>query len=178
MRRSIMLVVMMLIGTLLYAQQVSWNVWVSHLRKDAISQGISPKLFDKVFKGLKPGKRHIRLDRTQPEKRLTYLKYRNSRIDAFRIKIGRSRYKKYGRLVNEIGDHYGVDPCIITSIWGIETSYGSFMGSFPVIQSLATLAYDGRRSTFFRRELMYALRIVSEGHISNAKFKGDETLPA
>jgi membrane-bound lytic murein transglycosylase B len=157
-----------------YAKPVSWNTWVKQLRKDAIAQGINPNLFDRTFaKITRPNKRVTRFDRTQPERRLTYMQYRKTRIDAYRIKLGRIQYKKHKRLINEIGRQYQVDPCTITAIWGIETSYGRFMGSFPVVKSLATLAYDGRRSKFFRRELLYALHILNDGHVSPRQFVGE-----
>ena len=68
---------------------------------------------------------------------------------------------------------YAVDPCYIVSIWGLETSYGNYMGSFDVIRSLATLAYEGRRETFFRKELVHALYILQAGHVSRKNFKGE-----
>jgi membrane-bound lytic murein transglycosylase B len=150
-----------------------WNIWVKQVRAEAIAQGIRPQLFDEVFAGMTPSSAHIQLDRKQPEKRLTYMGYRNSRADNHRIKLGRQEYKKYSILLNEIGNDYGVDPCFITAIWGLETSYGRFMGKYPVIRSLATLAYDARRAEFFRRELFYALHILNEGHIDNKDFKGE-----
>lgn len=150
-----------------------WTVWVKQVRAEAIAQGIRPQLFDEVFNGMTPSSAHIQLDRKQPEKRLTYIEYRNSRADNYRIKLGRQEYKKYAALLNEIGNDYGVDPCFITAIWGLETSYGRFLGSYPVIRSLATLAYDARRAEFFRRELFYALHILNEGHIKNKDFKGE-----
>jgi len=152
---------------------LSWPQWVAQLRAEAISQGISPRLFDQVFAGMTPGKRQISLDRSQPETRLTYLKYRNTRADAYRIKLGRREYGRYRALINQVGRQYGVNPCVIVSLWGMETSYGRFMGTFSVIRSLATLAYDGRRPAFFRRELLLALRILNEGHVGLADFKGE-----
>lgn len=151
-----------------------WKQWVKSLRIDAIEQGIQPKLFDKIFNKIKrPNPRVIRYDKNQPEKRITYLKYQRSRVDAYRIKIGKKREKQYSQLLTPIAKEYGVNQCYILSFWGLETAYGNFMGSFPVIQSLATLAYDSRRSTFFRKQLMYALKIVNEGHVPLDKLKGE-----
>ncbi len=153
--------------------KLPWNQWVAQLRQEALSQGINPQLFDQVFKNLQPDKRTINYDRSQPETRLTYLKYRNTRGDSYRINLGKKKYKRYGALLNEIGHSYGVDPCVITSLWGIESSYGHYMGKFSVIKSLATLAYDNRRSEFFRRELLLALQILNKGDITPEKFVGE-----
>ncbi|NKB46239.1 MAG: lytic murein transglycosylase [Legionellales bacterium] len=151
----------------------SWQKWVNDLRVEAIEQGIDPGLFDEVFSGLTPNQQVLRFDRTQPEKRLTFTKYRNTRADSYRIQLGQKKYKKYRKLLEKVGKDFDVDPCFITSLWGLETSYGHYMGNFPVIKSLATLAYDSRRSQFFRQELLYALEILNDGHVTQDKFKGE-----
>lgn len=151
----------------------SWSQWVSQLRQEAIDQGIRPTLFDRVFANVKPSRRVINYDRSQPEKRLTFTKYRTTRASKFRIQLGRKEYKRYSPILQRVGSEYGVDPCFVVSLWGMESSYGRFMGSFPVINSLATLAYDARRSAFFRKELLYALHIVNDGHVPISRFKGE-----
>lgn len=161
--------------TSLYAQaHQSWPEFVSQLRVEAIAQGIRPEIFDQAFQDIKePSKQVLRFDRTQPEHRITFIKYRNTRADAFRIKLGRREFRKYYAILNEIGEKYGVSPSFIISIWGMETSYGRYMGNFPVIKSLATLAYDNRRKDFFRAELFLALHILNEGHVSLKDFRGE-----
>lgn len=156
------------------AAEQSWSSWVQQLRSESIAQGIRPEVFDQAFAGIhEPSKAVVRFDRTQPEKRLTFLEYRDTRADAYRIKIGRSAMQKNYVLLDQVSARYGVSPCYIASFWGLETSYGNYKGSFPVIKSLATLAFDGRRSQIFRKQLMYALHILNEGHISLADFKGE-----
>jgi len=151
----------------------SWSVWIQQLRTEALSEGISPDVFDAAFAGVTPMRRVISLDRGQPERRLTYLKYRSTRAKAYRINLGKRKFKKYGPKLRNIGREYGVDPCIIASLWGLESSYGHYMGHFPVIRALATLAYDDRRAAFFRKELLLALHILNDGHVTLAKFKGE-----
>lgn len=150
-----------------------WSQWVAELRAEAVADGIEPQFFDNAFRGIRPNKRVIRFDRRQPEHRLTFNKYRRTRADAFRIKLGRSELRKNRQVLESVGDAYGVDPCFIVALWGIESSYGRYMGNFPVIKSLATLAYDARRAAFFRRELLLALHILQGGHVSPARFKGE-----
>lgn len=159
--------------TLISNAAVPWNVWVQQLRAEAISQGIRPQLFDQIFKGMTPSPEHLQLDRKQPEKRLTYLEYRTSRVPVARIQRGKQEFKKREALLNEIGQHYGVSPCIITSLWGMESDYGNYMGKYPVIRSLATMAYDNRRGEFFRRELLYALHIVNDGQVKLKDYVGE-----
>lgn len=156
-----------------FAQQ-NWNAWVAQVREEAMQQKISPEVFDTAFADIHEPSHQVKgLLRSQPEKRLSFIKYRNTRIDNYRIAIGRKEYKKNQAVLEAIAKQYGVNPCFIVSFWGIETSYGSYMGTFPVIKALATLAYDSNRKEFFRKELFTALHILNDGHVSLANFKGE-----
>jgi membrane-bound lytic murein transglycosylase B len=153
---------------------LSWSDWVQGVRQEALTQGINAALFDKLFAEIPaPHPTVLHLQKTQPEKRITFLKYRSSRIDPLRIRLGKQEYRKHQVLLEQIGHTYHVDPCAITAIWGIETSYGHYMGDFSVIRALATLAYQSERSEYFRNELLIALHILNEGHITPEKFKGE-----
>lgn len=161
-------------NTALAANQSSWRSWVNELRNEAVHDGISENLFDSVFDRMRAPSRKVRsLSKSQPEHRLTFQKYRKSRASNYRVLIGKRKYKKFKPLLTEVGEQFGVDPCFIVSIWGMETSYGSYMGNFPVLNSLATLAYDSKRKDFFRKQLIYALHIVNDGHVSLSDYKGE-----
>lgn len=155
------------------APRLPWAQWVQQLRQDALAEGVSPALFDQVFAGLKPNESILHFDRHQPEKRITFLEYRQSRADAYRIRLGQREYQRNRSLLTQAGQQFGVDPCIITAIWGLETSYGRYLGKYPVIQALATLAYDTRRGDQFRPELLTALLILQGGHVRSQDFKGE-----
>ncbi|MGL6028871.1 MAG: lytic murein transglycosylase [Legionella sp.] len=152
----------------------NWNNFISGVREEALQQGIRPAIFDEAFAGVREPSKQIKgLMHSQPEHRLTFLKYRTTRADNYRIMMGRKEYKKNQQLLERIGREYGVDPCFIVSFWGMETSYGTYMGNFPVIKALATLAYDSKRKDVFRKELFIALHILNDGHVSLANFKGE-----
>ena len=85
---------------------------------------------------------------------------------------GREHYRDNRALLDEVAARYGVDSRIIVALWGIETDFGRVTGGFPVIPALATLAYDGRRPDFFRRELLNALVIVDREHIDPRRMVG------
>lgn len=173
MMKYVIWVISLMVAFPMMAQQ-NWSSWVADIRQEALSEGIRPAVFDAAFAGLQEPSHQVKgLARSQPEHRLSYKKYLSSRIDAYRISVGRSQYKKNQAIANKIALEYGVDPCFIMSFWGIETSYGSYMGTFPVIKSLATLAYDSKRQEFFKKELLLALHIVNDGHVSLADFKGE-----
>lgn len=157
----------------LFAQD-TWKQWVAQVRSEALAQGISPAVFDSAFAGINEPSRQIKnFSHSQPEHRLTFMKYRTSRADKYRIIIGRKQYQRNKELLDKIGAEYGVNACFIVSFWGMETSYGTYMGNFPVIKALATLAYESKRKDFFRKELFIALRILNEGHVSLTDFKGE-----
>lgn len=172
--KGLFLSVLIVVTSMVAAQpSQSWDSWLKELRVEAKAHGITDTTFDMAFKGVKPNKRVNHFAKTQPEKRLTFLKYRKTRIDPYRITLGVREYKKHRQTLDNIGEQYGVDPHFITAIWGIETSYGRYMGDFPVIGSLATLAYDSDRTKFFRKELLVALKIVQDGHVDLEHFKGE-----
>ena len=142
-----------------------FNTWLDKLKTEAKRQGISQKTIDSSLIGIKPIPRVIELDRKQPEFTLTFAEYLKRVVSDRRIRIGKSKLKEHEELLKEISLKYGVQSRYIVALWGIETDFGRITGGFPVISSLATLAYDGRRSKFFRKELLLALKIVDGGHI-------------
>jgi membrane-bound lytic murein transglycosylase B len=156
-----------------YAKE-SWDGFLDGIRQEALQQGIRPAVVNEAFNWLSaPNSSVLRFDRAQPERRITYIKYRNTRADEFRISLGRNEMRKHKAILTQVAQRYDVNACFIVSLWGLETSYGRYMGTFPVIHSLTTLAYDDRRSDFFRNELFIALHILDEGHVRLKDFKGE-----
>lgn len=153
---------------------IPWPAWVAQLKEEAVSEGISPSLFDRLFANIPgPSQKIIGLMRSQPEHRLTYPQYLRTRAGGGRIPMGQRKYQQYRQVLNNIGQRYGVDPCVIVALWGMESSYGNFMGDFPTIQALATLAYDSSRPDVFRQELLDALHMVNDGQVTVEQFKGE-----
>ncbi len=148
------------------------GAWVKDFKKDAIRQGISETVVEDALKGFSPNARIIELDRKQPEGTMTFAQYQKRVISDARIAQGRRMYNKHRDLLEATAKKYGVPAQYIVALWGIETSYGNNTGGFNVPHALATLAYDGRRSTFFRKELINALKIIDAGHIDGATMKG------
>ncbi len=152
----------------------SWTQWIDDIKQQALSQGIKQSVINEAFANIHEPNRTVKnLNKSQPEHRISYTKYRNTRVDAYRIQIGRKRFNENQAWLNDIAHKYHVDPCFMVSFWGLETSYGGYMGNFPVIQSLATLAYDSSRKDFFRNELFLALKILNDGHVNLKQFKGE-----
>ncbi len=143
-----------------------FKAWLAELRAEAQSRGISEQILDAALGQIKPIPRVVELDRRQPEFTLTFAQYRDRVVPASRIKKGRAKFKANRALLEEIGAKIGVQPRFIVALWGIETDFGRVTGGFKVIPALATLAFDGRRSAYFRKELFNALQILNEGHIT------------
>jgi membrane-bound lytic murein transglycosylase B len=147
------------------ANEIDFSTWLDSLKREARQAGIRPATLERAFAGVQPIPRVIELDRKQPERTMTFQQYMERVVTQSRIAEARRRLEENRALLEPIGRAFGVPPRFIVALWGIETNFGQNMGSFPVIASLATLAYDGRRSSFFRKELLNALKIVDEGHI-------------
>lgn len=150
----------------------SFEDWLVDFKMEAMKKGISEKTVHEAFVDVKPIPRIIELDRKQPEGTMTFAQYRERVINDNRIKKGRKLYQQHRTLLDKTAKKYGVPAPYIVALWGIETSYGNNTGGFGVVEALSTLAHDGRRSSFFRGELMNALKIVDAGHITNRDMKG------
>jgi membrane-bound lytic murein transglycosylase B len=161
-----LLMVVVATGTAFGTQQGSFDAWLEELRREALGKGISGATLDAALTGIKPIPRVIELDRRQPEFTLTFRQYMDRVASSARVKKGRSRLGENRVLLDAVGRQYGVQPRFIVAFWGVETDFGRITGGFPVVPALATLAYDGRRSKYFRGELLNALKILDQGHIA------------
>ena len=146
--------------------------WLQDLQKEAKAKGISAQTIAAATQNLRPLERVIALDRRQPSVILTFHEYQQRVVPQSRIKKGRALLRQYMPLLQKVAQKYRVQPRFLVALWGIESDYGRNMGGFGVIPALASLAYDGRRGAFFRKELLHALTIIDQGHIPLAKMKG------
>ena len=168
------LAVMMISGSVRAEDTLSANyqAWQAELRTEALSSGISAEIFDAAFSRVSLIERVIELDRKQPEFTLTLDEYITRVISDTRIKNAKLKIVEHADILDEVSAKYGVQKRFIVALWGIETNFGSHTGGFEVISALVTLAYDGRRSAYFRKELLKALQILEEGHVSVENMKG------
>lgn len=146
--------------------------WLAALRTEALEQGITAGTLNAALTGLEPIPRVLELDRRQPEFTQTFWDYLDKRVSPARIAAGRKLLAEHAELLKTIEQRYGVQPRFLVAFWGLETNFGTYVGDFSTIGALVTLAYDPRRSDFFRRELLAALRIIDQGHITAEAMKG------
>jgi len=151
----------------------SFLPYIDGVKAEALKAGIRQATLDTAFRGIRtPNAKVIELDRRQPEFTLTWEQYRQKVISDARIARGREHYARHRALVTEICARYRLHPAPLMGIWGLESGYGQFTGGFNVIESLATLAWEGRRAAFFRTQLLNALRIIDAGDIAAERMLG------
>ena len=150
----------------------AFSAWVTAFRSRASSAGISAQTLNTAFAdaGYIPGV--INRDRNQIQKRRTLEEYLSITVSDERLAKGRAAFSRHGRTLRAIEAKYGVDALIVTAIWGIESQYGEKRGTIPVISSTATLAFDGRRGSFYESQLLAALRILQRGDTSARQLVG------
>ena len=156
----------------LVANEQNYNVWLQDFKIRAKNNGISEETIHNSLNRAKIIPRIIELDRKQPEFTLTLSQYLKNVVSNKRKKKGIAKTRENWKLLQNISDKYNVQPRFIVALWGIETDFGRVSGGFPVIDALVTLSYDGRRGKYFSKELINALKIIDEGHISYDQMKG------
>ncbi|EHL98659.1 lytic murein transglycosylase [Acetobacteraceae bacterium AT-5844] len=155
-----------------HAQSQSFQDFLEGVAAEARRGGVSPSIIQRAFANIRPNDKVIELDRRQPEFTLTWEQYRDGRITAQRVERGRQAYADNRVLLDAIASRYEVNPRVVVAIWGLETNYGSFTGNYNVIEALATLAWEGRRASFYRAELLAALRILQRGDTTPERMRG------
>jgi len=171
---------MKLAGLVLFALSTSavsakptFDEYLSTLRTESESLGLSAETLDNAFASIEYRKKTIAHDKAQPErKKITLDAYIPRAVPDWKIAVARKHYDENIELLQRIGKDFGVQPRFIVALWGVETNFGNYTGNFSTLSALATLAYDGRRETFFKKELFAALKIIDEGHITAEAMKG------
>ncbi len=154
------------------AANQSFDAFLDGVRTDARRAGVSAATLQRALSGIRANDRVLELDRRQPEFTQTWEQYRDARLSQTRIDGGRRAFADNRPTLEAVQGRFRVSPRIVVAIWGLETNYGGFTGNFNVVESLATLAWDGRRAAYFRNELMAALKILDAGHVSPDRMKG------
>ena len=149
-----------------------FSIWVTDFKARAINEGVSPELVEDAFLGVTLDPQVVALDQKQPEKKVTLSKYLSNTINERRIRVGRAMIEEHRDALQKISAYYHVPANYIVALWAIESDYGNNKGNFSVVQSLATLAFEGRRREFFTKELIAALKIAAQENISPSALTG------
>ncbi|MEN9585046.1 MAG: hypothetical protein RLZZ616_2052, partial [Pseudomonadota bacterium] len=146
--------------------------YVAGLKQQALAAGIKPETVAAAFANIRVIEPAIKHDKNQPEFKLTLDSYIPRAVPQWKVNQAKALYRQHLPLLTKIGAEYDVQPRFIVALWGIETNFGKLTGTYPLISSLATLAWDGRREDFFKGQLLDALRIIEQGHVTPSAFKG------
>lgn len=145
---------------------------ITTLQARARSEGLSDDTINSTVANLQFVPKVIELDQQQPEFSQTFANYFNKRATDWRVNEGRRLLQKHRVLLDKLAQEYGVPPQYILSFWGLETNYGSYKGKMSVLDSLATLACEPRRSSYFTTELMQALKLKEKYNFDKGTMVG------
>jgi membrane-bound lytic murein transglycosylase B len=150
----------------------SFEQWLARVRRVAEGRGISPRTPDAALTDLRPIDGVLKQDARQSEYQKTFFEYLQGTVSGARIQRGRALLQRHHALLDTMERKYGVSAPVLIALWGMESDFGAVTGSTPVIATLASLAYDGRRRERFLDELLAALAIIDEGRASPAQMRG------
>jgi len=146
--------------------------YINTLKVEALAQGFQQSFIDSSFANVEFHQRAVNADRSQPETVETLDTYLPKRVPDWKVDKARAMYKKHQLLLTAVAKEYKVQPRFIVALWGLETNFGRIMGNYNVISALSTMAYEGRREAFFKKQLWAALTILEQGHIKIEDMKG------
>ena len=153
-------------------RQENFGSWLEQFKKDAIASGISQQTVTSVLNGVTYDPGIIARDHSQSVFQQSFEQFSSRMVSPDRLRKGANMLKRYGSILERIEDRYGVPEEVLVAIWGLESDYGVNQGKYSTIRSLATLAYDCRRSEKFRAELLDALRIIERGDLTSSEMIG------
>lgn len=146
--------------------------WIDGFRGRAMAAGIKRSVFDRAFRGVRYNGDVISKDRNQAEFKRHIWDYLDSAASPPRVDGGKAALRKHRNALQKIEARYGVEKEVVVAVWGLESFYGTKMGTYPLIEALATLAYDGRRGAFFEKQLIAALKIIQAGDVAPRNMTG------
>ncbi len=149
-----------------------WNNWLTIIKKEARDKGISQNTILKHLSSVQPQSKIIMRDRCQPESTITLNEYLYYRVDKSRIIAGKNMLIEHKEILNEISDYFKIQPRFIIAILGMESFYGRNQGNIETIKAITTLAFDRRRSDFYKKQLFAALEILDKNLVPNGELKG------
>ncbi len=147
--------------------------WLEAFKDRAVAKGLPRSVVASALSGVTYDSKVIYRDRNQHSFKLSFAQFYARRVGPQLIARGRQRMATHAGTLRAIQKRYGVPPGVVVAIWGLETNYGADRGQgFSIVRSLATLAYDCRRSAFFEKELIASLQIIARGDMSASALRG------
>jgi membrane-bound lytic murein transglycosylase B len=154
------------------AMEGDFYAFLYSVRREAAARGVRRSTLDQALGSAQYLPHVIELQNHQPEQILTFEQYLAKTVSPQRQEDARRELFDNRSLLDSVWRRYAVDPRIIVALWGLESDFGQITGNYVVISSLATLGFDGRRGSYFRGELISALRILDDGDIAVSQMYG------
>ena len=154
------------------ARAESFESFVANVKAEGRRNGIRDMTLAAAFGGVQPNAKVIELDHRQPSVSLTWAEYRDRFVPPSKQQLARENFQRERALLMKVEAAYGVDARVMNGIWGVESSWGAVRGNYKLVEALSTLAWDGRRGAYFRKELMNVLKILDGPDITPAKATG------
>ena len=146
--------------------------FLNELWPDARAKGVTRATFDMAFAGVAPDPRIMPITQRQPEFGQSVGTYLANFASKARIETGMRKGAEQAATLEAVEREFGVDRWLLLAIWGVETNYGNMRDRWDVIRSLATLAQARWRHPYFRDELITALLVLQEKHITREAMLG------
>ncbi len=146
--------------------------WLKGVRAEAVRAGVDSTTADMALASIEQVPKVLELAHNQPEFKMTFDQYLDIVVSAERVAKGRTMLKENRALVDRFAAPAGIPASVVVALWGIESNFGARLGDFEVVPALATLAFNGFRASFFRGQLIAALKILSQGHVALHEMKG------
>ena len=159
------IICLVLLSTSALANSHTFEDFLSNIHQLAIEQGVSKATVDQAFYKLTQNLDVLEFDRSQAEFSQNFWNYLGKRVSQYRLDNGYDTLKQNRSLLNKTYQQYGVPSHVLVSFLGLESNYGNNTGSYSLVRSLATLAYDPRRSDFFTSELIALLKLIDNGKV-------------
>ncbi|SEL44181.1 membrane-bound lytic murein transglycosylase B [Colwellia chukchiensis] len=142
------------------------------LAERAENAGFSHYITNTVIAGITPIKRVIALDKKQPEFSQSFAQYIKTRVTDYHVRVGQQKLQQHQALFTQLEQTYGIPRQYLVAFWGLETVYGKHKGKMSVLNALATLACDQRRSEFFTLELLNLFTLIDTEQVSVEQLQG------
>lgn len=152
--------------------EASFAGFLAGVRAEARRAGIRDATLAQALGPIHPNQRVIELDRRQPEFTMTWAQYKARVLTDAKLAGGRAAFAQNRPLLLAVDERFRVTPGVVVGIWGMETNYGAITGGYNVVEALATLAWEGRRASFFRQHLITALKILDSGDVAPSRMLG------
>jgi membrane-bound lytic murein transglycosylase B len=154
------------------AADARFIAWLRALQAEAVRAGVDPGTAEQAMGSAQLLPEVMELARNQPEFKMSWNDYRTLIVSEERVKNGRALIAQNRALIDRFAAPVGLPTSMVVALWGIESNYGERLGDFEVVSALATLSFNNFSASFFRQQLIAALKIVSRGHISLHQMKG------